>query len=186
VKHLGERVTALVDDQLDDNARDLALAHVARCADCRAAVERERAAKAVLHGLPDVVPNASFMQSLFALAEPGGPIPPQRRPFPDAAPTSASWRDGVGASGTPSTGHSYLRGRTSVRLAVGGVVTVGALTAVLASLGGPEPTNSQPASVVVPPLHQFTVEHARSSAVLPFFEPASVVVPHDSSPDTDR
>jgi hypothetical protein len=206
MKHLGERVTSLADGQLDDNARDLALAHLARCAECQAAVERERAIKAALQALPDLAPTPAFVGSLLALAEPGGPLPPQRRPFPGAAPADAQWRTGGDGSRTANVGRGASRSSdarahwwtgfpvqrgtedaqplrrrsttlaTSARLAVGGVVTVGALTAVLAALGGPESAPSSPAGTVVPPVQQFTIEHARSAGSLPFFEPASVAV----------
>jgi hypothetical protein len=141
-----------------------------------------------MDGLPDVVPSAAFLNALLALAEPGGPYPPQRRPFPGATTTAAGWRTTHSQFPRQRTARQphHLRGRTSVRLAVGGVVTLGALTAVLATLGGPDPADSRPASVVVPPLHQFTVEHARSSGSLPFFEPTSALVPSDPMPDRGR
>jgi anti-sigma factor RsiW len=177
VKHLGDRLTALVDDQLDHDDRDLALAHLARCPACQAAVEAERATASTLRGLPAVEPSGDLIQKLLALAEPGGPLPPDRRPFPGAAAPLAGWRP---AGGRPASvpgprrpkEPTALRRRTGVRLAVAGSLSVGALTMALASIGGADPT-----APAAPPMQQFTVEHARSTGSLPFFDPAAVVVP---------
>jgi anti-sigma factor RsiW len=181
VKHLGERITALVDEQLDHDARDVALAHLAQCSACQVAVAAERDVAAALRNLPDVQPSERFMQMLLALPGPDGPLPPDRRSFPGAMPAPARWRPTTGvASGVPhqrepDSGTTPPSRRSGVRYAVAGSVSVGVLAVALASLGG-EPENS-----VVPPTRQFTVEHARSSGVLPFADPAAVVVPASSA-----
>lgn len=177
MKHLGNRVTALVDGQLDHDDRDLALAHLARCPTCQAEVEAERAIAAMLRGLPPLEPSGQFVQKLLALAEPGGPLPPERRPFPGTAPPVAGWRPPPGRPGSAVGSRrpevpSVLRRRGGVRLAAAGSLSIGALTLMLASLGGAEPTTP-----VTPPTQQFTIEHARSTGSLPFFDPAVVVVP---------
>jgi len=187
VKHLGERVTALVDGQLGHDDRDRALAHIAGCELCRADVELERQTKAALRRLPDVEPPPELVRKLLALAEPGGPLPPQRRPFPGAATPAVGWgardrRPGAGRpvdvagprrpQGAPRL--STPRGR--VRLAAAGVLSAGALTLALATLGGPAQSGPAPATIV-PPMEQFTVEHARSTGSLPFVEPAAILVP---------
>ena len=186
MKHLGERVTALVDGQLGHDDRDRALAHIAGCELCRADVELERQTKAALRRLPDVEPPPELVRKLLALAEPGGPLPPQRRSFPGTAAPAVGWRardrrPGAGRpvdvavqrrpQGAPRL--SMPRGR--VQLAAAGVLSAGALTLVLATLGGT--AQSGPAPAIVPPMEQFTVEHARSTGSLPFVEPAAVLVP---------
>jgi anti-sigma factor RsiW len=180
VKHLGERATALVDDQLDHDARDLALAHVARCAACQATVAAERGVAEALRSLPDIQPSDEFVQRLLALSEPGGPLPPDRRPFPGSAPQPAAWRPaaahpgGIPQQREPQRGGTPLSRRAGVRYAVAGSMSAGVLAVALASLGG------EPDGVVVPPTQQFTVEHARSTGSLPFADPAAVVVPASS------
>jgi len=187
VKHLGERVTALVDGQLGHDDRDRALAHIARCELCRADVELERQTKAALRRLPDVEPPAELIRKLLALAESGGPLPPQRRPFPGAATPAVGWRapDRRPGAGRPVdvAGPRRPQGaprlstpRRRVRLAAAGVLSAGFLTLALATLGGPAQSGPAPATIV-PPMEQFTVEHARSTGSLPFVEPAAVVVP---------
>lgn len=181
MKHLGERVTALVDEQLDHDARDIALAHLARCPSCQVAVATERDVAAVLRNLPDVQPSERLVQTLLALSGPEGPLPLDRRPFPGAAPAPARWRatsapvSGIPQQRDPHKGPAPLR-RAGVRYAVAGSVSLGVLAVALASLGG------QPEDAVVPPTQQFTVEHARSSGALPFGDPAAVVVPASSVP----
>jgi hypothetical protein len=187
VKHLGERVTALVDGQLGHDDRDRALAHIAGCELCRTDVELERQTKAALRRLPDVEPPPELVRKLLALAEPGGPLPPQRRPFPGAATPAVGWRarDRRPGAGRPFdvTGPRRPQGaprlslpRGRVRLAAAGVLSAGAMTLVLATLGGPAQSGPGPATIV-PPMEQFTVEHARSTGSLPFVEPAAVLVP---------
>jgi anti-sigma factor RsiW len=182
MKHLGERITDLVDEQLDHDARDVALAHLARCSSCQAAVAAEREVAAALRSLPDVPPSERFVQALLALAGPDGPLPPERQSFPGAAPVPARWRPAARLTGGiprqrgPHTGAGAVSRRAGVRYAVAGSVSVGVLAVALASLGG------YPENAVVPPTQQFTVEHARSSGALPFGDPAAVVVPASSLP----
>jgi len=191
VKHLGERVTALVDDQLGHDDRDRALAHVMNCEQCRLEVERERATKAALRRLADVEPPASLVAALLALAEPGDPLPPERRPFPGTASPTVGWRAGETrpGGGRPDTftgtrrpeGAPRLNPRHGrIQLAAGGVLSAGALTLVLATLGGPAASGSDPATVV-PSVERFAVEHARSTGSLPFADLATVLVPVTST-----
>jgi anti-sigma factor RsiW len=190
VKHLGERITALVDDQLSHDDRDRALAHVMSCEQCRLEVERERETKAALRRLADVEPPASLVAALLALAEPGGPLPPERRPFPGTASPPVGWRtggirpgggrpDSVAGSRRPEGAPRLNRRRGRIQFAAAGALSAGALTLVLATLGGPAASGTAPATVI-PPVEQFTVEHARSTGSLPFADPAAVLVPVSS------
>jgi hypothetical protein len=182
VRHLGERVTPLVDEQLDHDARDVALAHLARCSACQAAVAAERGVAAMLRNLPDVRPSEQFVQMLLGLPGPEGPLPPDRRSFPGAAPAPARWRppaipgNVVPQPRKPHVDAAPTARRSAVRYALAGSVSLGVLAAALASLGG------EPEDPVVPPTQQFTVEHTRSSGALPFADPSAVVVPASSVP----
>jgi len=185
VRHLGIRVSALVDDQLSHDERDRALAHVTRCAECRMEMEQERLTKAALRRLPLVEPPAELLKVLLAMAEAGGPLPPQRRPFPGPTTPTVGWRP---RNGRPQTGrpigdrgsrrpevvHRDRRART--QLAAAGALSAGALALMLATLGAPTASDPAP-TAVVPPMKTFTVEHAKSTGGMPFVEPASVVVP---------
>ncbi|GAA3442134.1 anti-sigma factor family protein [Planomonospora venezuelensis] len=82
MSHLGERVSALVDGELNHHERDRALAHLTFCADCRAEVDTMRALKSRLRSLDGPSMPADLTFSLLRMAEPGGPLPPRERPFP--------------------------------------------------------------------------------------------------------
>ncbi|MBG0833444.1 zf-HC2 domain-containing protein [Planomonospora sp. ID67723] len=84
MSHLGERVSALVDGELNHHERDRALAHLTFCADCRAEVDTMRALKSRLRSLDGPSMPADLTVSLLRMAEPGGPLPPRERPFPVA------------------------------------------------------------------------------------------------------
>ncbi|HEX6338906.1 MAG TPA: zf-HC2 domain-containing protein [Jiangellaceae bacterium] len=182
MKHLGERVTALVDEQLDHDDRDVALAHLARCSACQAAVAAERGVADMLRNLPDIQPSERFVQMLHELPGPDGPLPPDRTAFPGSAPAPARWRPAaIPAGSVPQPREPHIDAtptarRSGVRYALAGSVSLGVLAAALASLG------AEPEDPVVPPMQQFTVEHARSSGALPFADPSAVVVPASSVP----
>lgn len=80
--HLGDRITALVDEALPADARDRALVHIAGCDLCRGQVETERLLKVRLSVLPAPQVPARLMAQLLAMAEPGGPIPPRPGQLP--------------------------------------------------------------------------------------------------------
>jgi anti-sigma factor RsiW len=80
--HLGERVSALVDGELNHTERERALAHLTFCADCRREVDSTRALKSRLRSLDHPPMPADLTMSLLRMSEPGGPLPPRERPFP--------------------------------------------------------------------------------------------------------
>ena len=47
-RHLGDRLTALIDGELDHGTRDRMLGHLAQCDECRAEADAERKVKARL------------------------------------------------------------------------------------------------------------------------------------------
>lgn len=78
--HLGERVTSLVDGELSHDARDRALAHLAGCDDCRAAVDAERVTKGRVAALDATTlppgPSAELMARLRDVARRDDDPPP--------------------------------------------------------------------------------------------------------------
>lgn len=62
MSHLGDRIAALVDGELDHESRDRALAHIATCDSCRAEVDGERRLKARIRALsePELTPDLSL------------------------------------------------------------------------------------------------------------------------------
>lgn len=180
MKHLDERISELVDERLDYNERDQALAHLAVCAQCRNAVEYERTAKAALRSLPDVEPSQQLMASLFALAEPGGPMPPDRPSLARSAPV-AGWRESSGSTRRRKGPRMGMTMRGS-KLAAAGALSASGVVALLAAVGGPAQTAGKVAQVpdeaaaVVPSYDEFLIEHALTTGGLPFVEHASSLV----------
>ena len=169
---LGERISSLTDGELGHNARDRALAHIASCPDCRAALDAERAIKARLTRAATPVPSPGLTVRLLRLAEAGDPLPPPtprmpgtRRPTPLPAP------------GRPDTAHraprvtrpAHLRSRRTRRTAL---ASVGALSMLGIALGGALflGSTTEPPSVR-PAVARFSLEHA-GAAQLPLREPA--------------
>ena len=153
--HLGDRMAALVDGELDHDERDRALVHLARCAECRLAVQQERWVKARLQSLPAGEPSAAMLSSLFA------------------------------TTGSPSTGSPAMlalpaattrRGRPGLVLAGAGSVSA-AMFGVAYLLGGSGPSSAPVAPTVSPPVGQFSVQLGGTTQGPPFADPAVGVVP---------
>ena len=85
MSHLGDRLSALVDGELSHDERDRLHAHLAACQDCRAEAAALRALKRRVGALGDTVMDARLLARLFALAEPGEPVPARSRALPGSA-----------------------------------------------------------------------------------------------------
>ncbi|GLW07502.1 hypothetical protein Misp01_26320 [Microtetraspora sp. NBRC 13810] len=160
MSHLGERVSALVDGELGHVERERALAHLTFCADCRSEVEAERALKNRLRALDGPAMPADLTMSLLRMSEPGGPLPPRVRPFPDASRSFGGVPlPGMHSGGPPDNrprGRAQSRGGRARRA---GYVAVGLTSAAVAFgtmfvVGG---LGATPA--VVPQMEKFANQH---------------------------
>jgi len=174
--HLGERISALVDEALPADARDRALVHIAGCDQCRFDVESSRLLKARLSVLPDPQVPDGLTARLLAMAEPGGPIPPRPSQLPTqprvmgvpSRPTAAR------PQGTRPAGRSNRMSRPSPRRTVRLAALAGAAlsTLVVAMVGlssgvGPEsPT---------PPLTQLTSNVGGTNVSDPMLDVSRVI-----------
>src|SRR5204863_9825668 len=145
------------------DARDRALAHIAVCPECRAAVEAERRAKAAITGLdpiglpPDL--GVRLLGLPAALSAPHGlragtawlaeHRPRQRRRSDPRRPT-----------GDRPAGSARRRRRTSAL--TGTALVLGACVAAVVIGGGP--SGGKP---VTPQVDRFTVEHAAVTPEVP-------------------
>jgi anti-sigma factor RsiW len=91
---LGERLTALVDGELDHDERDKALVHLASCAECRAEADTLRALKRRLGSLNDFPATTDLMNRLYGLGAESAPIQPDDQ---DTRPDLMSKLYGIGA-----------------------------------------------------------------------------------------
>ncbi|MPZ59959.1 MAG: hypothetical protein GEU93_01430 [Propionibacteriales bacterium] len=146
MSHLGDRIAALVDGQLDYPARERALAHLERCDRCRCAVEEERRAKTTVQAMPSPEPSAALLVTLTRNPPPYGMRPPPRR----------------------DVLHAGVR-QTGLVVAGAGSVSAGVLAlAYVLGAGSAEPEPQQ----VSPPVGEFTSEFAGFQEPMPFIDPA--------------
>jgi hypothetical protein len=191
VTHLGERITPLVDGQLQADAAERASIHLASCDVCREAVEAERLMKSRLATLGSPQPGDHLVRRLLELAGPDGlegPLPPRAghvpgtpRPHavsPARARSPLSAQPGRSASRRPSlamprgradAGSRPSRERLSrVNRARLTAAMVGAMCLVGAGVaGGVVSAGAQP-KTVVPPVDTLVVQHSVSTGTLPF------------------
>ncbi|MBD2899441.1 zf-HC2 domain-containing protein [Spirillospora sp. NPDC000708] len=183
---LGERLTALIDDELDPADRDRALAHLAGCAACRAEADELRRVKGRLRGLSaipasdgaDDLPSGDFLNRLRSMGADAGsaPEPPATtqpmRPAPPARPLRSSVRPARTApAGRPRDTRPGARAAGLTRhrrryLVVGAATLFIGLGTASYAAGG-----RQQAPTVTPAFDRFAVEHALTTGDAPVTDP---------------
>lgn len=155
MSHLGKRLSALIDGELNHTQRERVLTHLARCDSCRQEAVAMRMLKRRMHALGEATAAAALTDRLLALA----------------ALTGAGTR-----GGWASAGRGYLassaRPLRSVRwLAGAAIVLLGlAIPAAAFLVGG---SQHQPGPSVTPPVHLFMVEHAIITGEVPAQDPST-------------
>jgi anti-sigma factor RsiW len=169
--HLGDQAAAFVDGELDHDTRDRVMAHLTRCAACRAEVNAQRLVKSRLKAMSETPPPPSLLAALHRMAEPGEPVrPPRRGPGETTRPPT------VPVGGRPagrSTSRRPTRGHRLRTVAVVGAAAVVATFATAFAVGG-EPAHR--GTAVTPDVGQYVLDHAATSHGLPFSDlPAGAV-----------
>jgi hypothetical protein len=106
--HLGDRVSALADGQLDHHRRDQLLAHLAHCDECRSRAEAERRVRETLRLMPDPAVPDRLSAALLALPQGpplddgGPPVPPRPPTLPHDARSAAAWLQALASPAGPS------------------------------------------------------------------------------------
>jgi len=171
MSHLGDRLSALVDGELDGAERDRAHAHLAGCEQCRAEAAELRVLKQKLRALGAGAPaEAAMTRRLIAMTGPGGPLPPRRRLLRLApAPRPAAGRRG------PARPRRAVRRRYLVLGTMSLVIGLGtaAFTAGGAGQAAPGPR-------ITPPVEMYSVEHAITTGEVPFTGPSARPASSDS------
>jgi anti-sigma factor RsiW len=164
MSHLGDRLSALIDGELDGAERDRAYAHLAGCEQCRTEAAELRALKHKLGTLLSRAPaEAAMTRRLIAMTGPGGPLPPRRRllrlaPSPRAAGRRETRRPGP--RGPVRRGY----------LVFGAVSLVVGLSTAAFTAGGGEAT---PGPRITPPVEMYSVQHAITTGEVPFTGPSA-------------
>lgn len=167
--HLGDRLSALVDGELDGAERDKATAHLARCEQCRSEAAALRDLKRQLRSLaaesPAVVAHeADMVRRLMSMS--GISTQPRRRGLRVLSrPVRGLRPPGPGASrpaGFPGSRMSRRHGRY---LALGAVtIVVGLGTAAFGAGGG----DAAPGPRITPQMELYSEEHAITTGDVPF------------------
>jgi anti-sigma factor RsiW len=157
--HLGQRLSALIDGELDGSERERVLVHMARCGSCRDEVASLRMLKRRMNALGEAAAGAGLTGRLMSLSELMGLDDPRlaggmssgETPWPPPGP-AGSWpvREHLG-QGATAAGHSNRPDQRTGRYFLAGSVAV-----FLAGLGtaafivGGEPQAKAPAPPVTP------------------------------------
>jgi anti-sigma factor RsiW len=164
MSHLGDRLSALVDGELDGAERDRAHAHLASCEQCRAEAAELRALKQKLRALTSGAPaEAAMTLRLIAMTGPGGPLPPRRRLLRLAPPSHQTRRPGL------------VRRRYLVLGTVSLIVGLGTAAFTVGGSG-----QAVPGPRITPPVEMYSVEHAITTGEVPFTGPSSRASAADS------
>jgi anti-sigma factor RsiW len=174
--HLGDLAAALVDGQLAPGVRERALRHVAQCARCRDEVaEQERLKFQISHLFAPPPPSdlASRLMQLPSSPVIGGGSVLGGGDGRSQSPLAAPFRPAGRADRVTRPGSHPVQGRRVRRVvfASASVLVLGAGGAFAAggtaASGGPS---------VTPPTTAYLTEHASTSNVTPFSDPALTVV----------
>jgi len=160
MSHLGRRLSALIDDELDHDDRDRVLVHLARCEPCRAEAIALRMLKRRMNALGGAAADSALMHRLMGLAMSADP----------GADGSSIWDRGwPWAAGAPAAGFGPRELRPG-RLAVAGgcallLMSLGA--AAFAAGGG----GAEPGPRVTPAVDVYMIQHELMTGVIPVSQP---------------
>jgi anti-sigma factor RsiW len=140
--HLGQRLSALIDGELDCDDRDRVLGHLARCSWCRDEAAALRTLKRRMNALGETAAGAALTGRLMGLSGEDG-VWPQ---------TAGGWSSGQ--SGARADARSLARYLLAGSFAV---FLVGLGTA--AFIAGGDPQAQAPAPKVTPSVDVFLLEH---------------------------
>ena len=179
MSHLGDRLSALVDGELDGAELDRAHAHLASCEPCRTEAAELRALKRKLRALMTGAPAEAAMTSrLIAMTGPGGPIPPRRRLLRVVPGRRPAARPSLASPGAATRRPRLARRRRYLVLGTVSLV-VGLGTAAFTAGGGGD---AAPGPRITPSVEMYSVERAITTGEVPFLGPTAV--PASSGPDS--
>ncbi len=178
MSHLGDRLSALVDGELDGAELDRAYAHLAGCEQCRTEAAELRVLKQKLRALMTGAPaEAAMTRRLIAMTGPGGPMPPRRRLLrvvPGRRAAAGPARTGPRAGGRPPRLARHRR-----YLVLGTVsLVVGLGTAAFTAGGGGD---AAPGPRITPPVEMYSVQHAITTGEVPYPGPTGQPLPSQSA-----
>jgi anti-sigma factor RsiW len=154
MSHLGHRLSALIDGELDGMERDRVLVHLAGCESCRGDAIALRTLKRRMNALGEAAADAALTRRLIGLGQPSGSAAQGGQPrWPRPA----------------ATGYAIAQGGREVRpswyVAIGAtaVAVVGLGTAAFLAGG----SRDQPEPRVTPAVDTYVLEHDLMDGVVP-------------------
>jgi anti-sigma factor RsiW len=154
VTHLGQRLSALIDGELDATERDRVLVHLAKCDACRSEVIALRTLKRRMSALGEAAADGALTRKLMGLAYAGdGSSRPDHFPGP-GWPRPA----GAGSAAWPVARPSWYFGAGAVAVFLAGLGT-----AVFMAGGVQE----MPAPKVTPSVDMYLRQHEATNGVSP-------------------
>ena len=158
--HLGQRLSALIDGELDGGERERVLVHMARCGSCRDEVAALRMLKRRMNALGEAAAGADLTGRLIGLSAQAD-LEGADRP-PGVAPADTVWQERPGGMAAPDPPDRDLP-RPEQR--AGRYFLTGSLVIFLAGLGtaaviaGGEPQPQAPTPPVTPSVDVLVFPH---------------------------
>ena len=178
LQHPTDKLSAVVDGELDHDSRDKVLSHLVGCDSCRSEVDAQRRLKARMAAQELPEPSTDLMQRLMGVSsfsmEPREEVRPVLTPafslFPQRSAFPAGRTDGT-RPGEPRTTRS--RRRTGVLGAAGSAAAVASLLGTAFVVGDPARSEQPPA--LQPPVASFSSDHASTTSGAPFADPVALL-----------
>ncbi|WP_410785034.1 anti-sigma factor family protein [Kribbella sp. C-35] len=175
--HPLDKLSAVVDGQLDHDSRDRVLSHLVGCDTCRSEVDAQRRLKAKIAALESPDPSTDLMQRLMGVSS--FSTEPREEVRPVVTPVSLfPQRSAFPAGRTGGTRPGAARGTRSRRRS--GVLGAAGSAAAVASLLGTafvvgDPSRSEQPPTLQPPVASFSSDHASTSGGAPFTDPVALL-----------
>jgi anti-sigma factor RsiW len=154
MSHLGHRLSALIDGELDGMERDRVLVHLAGCDSCREDAVALRTLKRRMNALGEAAADSALTRRLMGLAQPSGA---------GLQGGQARWSHMATAGAFTSHGGRELRPSWYVAFGATAVVLVGVGTAAFLAGGSRE----QPEPRVTPAVDTYVLQHDLMTGVVP-------------------
>jgi hypothetical protein len=172
-----DKLSAVVDGELDHDSRDRVLGHLVICDTCRSEVDAQRRLKTRLAATPDPEPSLDLMQRLMGVssfsAEPREEVRPVVTPAVSLFPQRSAFPAARTDATRPGSRTPRSRRRSGVLGAAGSAAAVASLLGTAFVLGDPARSEQPPA--LQPPVASFSADHAAATNGAPFADPVALM-----------